>query len=261
MATEAKTQAEVVEETKVVFDERQQARVDELIREAQGRAAKELRQQNEQLKRDMETRLAEMQAKLESKPRSQHTKSDTDDVEALRAQMEEMKTVSTNAREELERHRKLLADKDNEVKKVLDEALNVRKNSAIQNAAQKVNFLDLDDVIRLTADFVRFDESRGRFVVVNDQGVERMNASYEPMTLEEFYTEYSKKKPHLVKGDFKGGAGSKPNESAAVPGTAYRLEDLFGSKSDPAKANELAMRDINEYRRLRVLAQKQRLIA
>lgn len=263
MATEAKTQAEGTETTqteKVVFDERQQARVDELIKEAMGRAGKEARREAERIKSEMETRLSEMQAKLEAKPKSQQSKSDSDDVEALRAQIEEMKTASATTRDELERYRKLMADKEAEVERTRKDAINIQKRAAMTAAAQKFDFLDLSDVLSLTDSNVRWDETRNTFTVVNEQGTERMNAAYEPMTLEEFYQEYSKKKPHLVKGNFKGGAGSKPADGTN-PQVGFKLEDLFGPKSDSRLANELAMKDKEEYKRLKKIAQKQRLIA
>lgn len=265
MATDAtKVQAQDdAENTKVTFDERQQARVDELIREAQGRASRELREQltqtNDRMKQ-MEAELVEAKKQASNGRTAADRQEGADDVERLRAEINEMKTVRKNFETEVERFKQQLGAKDKEVSEARTALLNERRNTAITNAASKLNFVNVGVVAKLTQDQVQWDENRNRFIVLNDQGTERMNAAYEPMSLDEFYAEYASKNPYLVRGDVKSGSGSSESRSALSRDGKYAVEQIFGPKSDSRLANRLAMENYPEYARLKAVAKENGLL-
>jgi hypothetical protein len=243
------------DQVKVTFDERQQARVNELIREKQGEAAREIRAQNAELQRQM----AEMQAQLAEATKSQRknpTAEGAEDIEALKNVISEMKSVTAQRDQELDRYKQQLSAKASEVEKTRQEMVNIRRGMAIRDAASKANFVDLNAVSKLTEDSVKWDDSKGRFLVVNPEtGTERMNAAFEPMSLDEFYTEYAARNPYLVRGEARGGAGSYENQrnGASMVGR-YEVESVFGPKGNALIAAKLFKSDPDEYKRLRKVA-------
>ena len=227
-----------------------------------GRAAKEVRAQAAELATKvsaLETELNEAKSALESARTRAQKASAGEDVESLKAQIQEARSEDKKRQGELEAARKQLSDKEKETLAAKDEAVNVRKSVAIQNAAQKVGFIDPEEVTELTLKFVKLDNESGRFIVVDEYGNTRLNAAYQPMSLTEFYADYGAKKPHLVRANSRGGAGGTESKAASLDGK-ITLEEIFGPKSIPAKANNLAMRDPAEYKRLRRIAKERGLV-
>jgi hypothetical protein len=247
---------------KVTFDEAQQRRVDELIRDAMSRAGREARQELETTKSTLQSLQAELDAaKANTKSGTPSQRAEAGkDVEALQAQIDEMRRAGETTKSENERLRKLAADKEKEVTDARSEALNVRKRVAIQNAANKLNFVDLEDVIALSERNVQWDADKGKWKVLGEGGSERYNSAIEPMSLDEYYAELASKKPWMVRGDVKSGSGSAEAGRSNLGGGKYAVEQIFGPKSDPILANKLAKEDIKEYRRLREVARTARLI-
>lgn len=240
---------------KITFTPEQQAFVNNLLAREKTEAKQSAQTELATTKTALETVQAEFRAAQEAL-RGATTKGEkkeaSEDLEVLRGQLNEAKTVQQRAVEETERIKKVLGEKDKEVLTARQEAVNIRKQVAIQGAASKVNFVDLGVVQKLTQDNVVFDETRSRFVVTNDEGTARMNASFEPMSLEEYYTEYASKNPYLVRGSVLGGASSAESQRAGVSLSGkYAVEMIFGPKSNAALANKLAMENITEYRELR----------
>jgi len=261
MATEAENQA--IE--KITFTPEQQARVDQIVKEAMGRAASDLRTDLTKVnseKTQLEADLAAAKAAAKAATTTTEKKAANEDVAALQAQINEMKTANGKTQDELERMRKITADKDTEIAKAKNESLDVRKQVAISNAAGKLGFVDVSQVADLTSKSVKFDEQRGRFVVYSSDGTERLNSSYEPMSLEEYYKEFADKNPHFVRGEAKGGTGStqstRSNSSASAK---YEVGQIFGPKSNSQLANKLAQENLPEYRRLKAQAREAGLVA
>jgi hypothetical protein len=264
MATEANTQANNEQNTgKVTFDDAQQARVNELIQEAMGRAAREAKEELKTIK----TQFTELQSELTAakaaaaKAKTPGQKAEAaDDIERIQAEMAEVKNAAELSKQEAERLKSQLQAKDKEVKDANGKALEIQKTHAMLTAASQVNFVDVNIVTKLTGDQVKYDDASGKFVVLNEQGTPRMNSAFEPMTLAEFYQEYANKHSYLVRGDVKGGAGSSESQRSGSQIGKYSVEQIFGKNSNAALANKLAKTDYKEYSRLKIQAKEQGLI-
>jgi DNA repair exonuclease SbcCD ATPase subunit len=240
---------------KVTFTDEQQARVNELIQEAMGRAgaqhrqtAQEFQTKYEQATNDLSALRSELD-QLKANPPKPGNKEDEKDYKL------EVERLRTEFEQKTQDFKKLAEQKDQEAKQAKDVLQNVRKQVAMQSAATKLPFVNVDVVTKLTQDSIKWDDSRERFVVVNDNGTERMNAAFEPMSLDEYYTEFAAKNPYLVRGDIKPGSGSKEFGQAGVSGNGkYKVEDIFGPKSNGKLANDLKKSDPAEYQRLKAIA-------
>lgn len=245
---------------KVVFDEAQQEKVNELIREAQGRAAKELREAAEAAKAEAAALKAKL-AEAEQARLAADGGKDKKDVDAeLKAEMERVKQ---SHRDELASARKVAEAKEREAAQAAEALSSMKKQIAMQAAASKINFVDTSVVTTLTRDKISFDKDLGRFVVLNDNGSLRMNASFEPISLDEFYAEFASTHAYLVRGDVKPGSGSAESGKNFSDrfGNNYKVEDIFGPKSDSKAANALALRNPKEYQRLKAIARDLGLVA
>jgi hypothetical protein len=224
MTTDATNQAATQTGTrpdKVTFTPEQQAKVDEIVKSSMGRAARETRERVAQLEQEVQS--------LRAKP-----------------------VLGDDAQQQA------LEDAHHEAKQLRTVIADMQRDQAIQKAAEGSGFVDHRIVQQLTSKNVRYDDSRGQFIVVDDKGVQRLNSSHEPMTLNEFYAEYADKNPFLVRSEFKGGSGSTPTSqlgSSSIP-----LAKLFGRGSDAALANKVAKRDPLRYRALRDQARRDGLI-
>ena len=258
MATDATNSGD----EKITFTPEQQTKIDELIRSAMGRAGSEHKaeatvalQKAAQLEADLAAAKADLAA-----AKGSGKKDAKETVEALEASIAEMRSANQATKDEVERLRKITADKDGEIAKAKNDTVNVRKQVAIQNAAGKCGFVDVEEVAALTEKFVSTDDS-GKFIVLNEAGTPRVNSSYNPMTLEEFYTEYAAKKPHLVRGDVKLGTGASQAARTLSGNGKYELTQIFGPKSNSALANKLGTENPQEYKRLKVIAREAGLVA
>jgi hypothetical protein len=250
----------------VVFDEKQQAKVDELIRKAQGKAASELRRENETFK----TQLSTVQSDLESaKAELARAKTPTDkkeaqgDISALQAQIDEMKRVHQNTQDEAKRWRdeaetraKAITQKDNEI-------TNIRKDVAITSAASKLPFVNVDVVKKLTESEIAWSDDYKQFVAVNDNGQVRLDATLEkPLSLDAFFNDFAAKNKYLVRGDVMSGTNATESmRSTLTKNGKYEVAQIFGPKSDARLANDLAKSDPQEYKRLKVVARQAGLVA
>ncbi len=272
MSTEKKTQAELEAERiaaeaakKVVFTDEQQAKVNELIQGAMGRAGKEARETAVRLEGELTAArndLAAAKAELAKATTPASKKAAEGDVAALQATIEEMKRATSNHATELQRLSDAAKAKDAEASEARKETINVRKQVAIANAASKVNFVNVEVVAKLTSDSIHYDADKKKFVVLGENGQERMNSAFDPMTLDEFYTEFAAKNPYLVRGDVKGGVGSTENKRFDTTANGkYEVKQIFGKDSDSRLAMELKRENPAEYARLRKIAVEGRLIA
>lgn len=250
---------------KPTFNEEQQAFINELIKTKQGEAARELRTQLEETRNQfttLQSELNEAKQRLQSATTPKQKQEAQGDIDALKTQLEEARTHATSAKTELENLRKQVSEKDRAIAQAKEEAMNVRKQVAMTSAASKVNFFDVGDVIEVTQKFVKWDDQRGKFIVTYENGQERMNASFEPMSLDEFFNEYAAKNPYKVRGDVKNGAGSSESQRAGVSNNGkFTVEQIFGKNSNGQLANELYKTNKAEYMRMRQIAVESGLLA
>jgi len=244
----------------VTFDDRQQARISELIREAQGKAAKELRAQLKANTDEMERiRLELEEAKKASKTGTpSERKEASEDVAALTAQLAEIKAAADALRRDFEAKDNQVKALENTIKSKDKELLTARKQWEMQRAAEQVGFVDMETVLTMTDKQIKWDADRQTFVVIGESGSERRNAAMELMTLSEFYQDFATKKPFLARGNTQGGTGSTENRGSGSK--RLPLEKLFGKGSDAKLANELAKTDPAEYRRRRAEAKAAGLV-
>jgi hypothetical protein len=249
---------------KIVFTPEQQEKVNELIKDAQGRAAKELKAQYAQ----SEAKVAELEAKLnealeasKKAKTSAERKDASEDIEALRLQMEEMKSASLHKQTEVEQWKQRFSQKEQEVKQAKEETLAVRKQNAMHNAASSVGFVNPEIPVRLLEHNIQWDEDRQRFVVKGEGGTLRMNAALEPMSLKEFYEEFATNNSYLVRSESRGGTGaSESQRGVSMRDAEYPVEKIFGKNSSAKLANDLKRSNPKEYARLKAKAKEQGLI-
>lgn len=246
-----------IEDKKVEFSAEQQAKVNDLLKDAMGRAGKEARDKAVTLEADVtsaKAQLAQAQADLAAARTAGDKKEAKGEVAQLQAAIDEMKRAQQGHLDEKNTLTKRLQDKDAEVTQARQEALNVRKTVAISKAASQINFVNNEVVAKLTESNIQWDADKNRFVVLADNGTQRVNSSYEPMTLEEYYTEFASQNPYLVRGDVKGGTGSSGSRNDVTRNGKYEVTQIFGSKSNSKLATQLMKENPNEYHRLKAIA-------
>jgi hypothetical protein len=212
---------------KVTFSEAQQQKIDELIRSAMGRAGNEARATAARLEAEAEVLRGEV-ARL------------TGDKSGLETTLEAKQRETTSAKAE---------------------TIAVKKQNAITEAGAKYNFYNPAQLAKLTGDEITWNGKQ--FVVLGEDGTPRVGVDGStPLSVDEFFREFATKNPHLVKGDVKPGIGSR--EAQQPPhrtlGEKEKLAKLFGRGSDGKAANDLALSDPNEYKRLRHNARRIGLI-
>ena len=212
---------------KVTFSAEQQAKVDELIRESMGRAGNEARATAARLEAEMTTLKKELAT----------LKGDKSGLESS------------------------LTLKDKEVQAARDEAVAVRKQNIIQAAAAALGFFNPSQVAQLTDKDVQWDAGKQKFIVLGEDGTERLGIDGNPLSVDAYYKEFASKNTHLVRSDVKPGVGSSENK---IPyptlGEREKLAKLFGRGSDSRAANTLAINNPMEYRRLKREARALKLI-
>jgi len=262
MAVDANGNVILANEEPVTFDERQQAKINALIQQKQGEAAREVRAELATAKAAeaaLAAELATAKAALAKATPAGKGKA-AEDVAELQAQVNEMKLASQSTLQELETTKRLAMDKAKEVADAKNETLKVRKEVAMHKAVGKLSFVDPAMVAKLTDDSIKWDEQKGRFVVISESGTEKLNASMEPMSLEEFYKGFATENPYLVKADARGGAGSSQSQVGLSSNGKYEVTQIFGKTSNADLANKLARENKQEYMRLRTVAKENGLI-
>ena len=189
---------------KIVYSPEQQQHLEGLIREAQGRAAKELRAQ-----------LIQTQ-------------------EALSAKEGELGLYQTGVSAELIEARQQLAAEKAARSAAEERQTAAERRALIKEEAMVAGMFNPGDAAYALAQNVTRKE--GRFVVLDDEGEPRVNADGQPFTVSQLVREYTQSRPWAVRGDVKPGAGSTPSQG--VPTTTVKMQDIFGPKSDGALAQK-----------------------
>lgn len=249
---------------KIVFDDEQQKKINELVAEAQGRAAREAREELAREKAAAKASsdlLEETKRQLDALTKKRgKTEAEEEDVEALRANLAEQKRILDDNKAEIERLKTVVvAERDKTIHSLKNDLYDVRKHTALATAAAKIGFVDVDDVLQLTKNDVEFDEGRKTFIVKGEAGQPRLNNSLEPMTLDEFYKEYAHKKPFLVRADARGGTGSVETKAGSAS-SSVKIEDVFGPKSNVNVAAQLMRDDPERYRVLKAAWEKRQAL-
>ena len=239
---------------KVEFTPEQQEKVNKLIQEAQGRAAKEVKTQLEKTTEELQA----MRDRIKELQEQEDKKKTTEPPQELVNKLKEAERLLGTFQNEVASLKNLAKEKETEAAKAMETKRELERLWALEKAAGSERFVDLNLVIKDTKDQVKFDEQYNRYVVLNPDGGVRMNKSMEPMTLTEFYEEYAATKPWVVNPTFKGGAGSSKSSGA---GGKYTVEDIFGNKPGAAtKAMKLMKEPPEQYRLLRAQAKEQGLL-
>jgi hypothetical protein len=123
-------------------------------------------------------------------------------------------------------------------------------SAVLHKAVASQAFYDSDLAAQILRASIRVVD--GKPVVIDATGAPRLNSEFNPMTPAEAARELAESKKFLVRSDFKPGVGSVM--STNPPSNSVKLEDLFGSTSNGALANRMAMSNPAEYRRKRAQA-------
>jgi hypothetical protein len=196
------------------FTAEQQKIFDNAIREAQSRAAKTLREDKERLERENQ-QLKEVVS----------GKGSEDQLEVLKGQLAEERLKN---------------------QAVLDESVRRQKDLLISQEAAANNHIDVDTTLRLTRNNLRHDAATGSFTVVNDDGTPRVSASGDPMSVSDFFKDFSSKKLHLVRGTVVTGTG-QGGSAGSIPPRDPGWQHFVGPNSNSRDANALAQRDPRKY--------------
>ncbi len=203
---------------KITFSPEQQTKIDEIIRESMGRAGNEARA---------------TAARLEA------------EAEVLRAEVARLR----GDREGLESN---LSVKEKEAKSARAETIAVKKQNAIQAAATEHNFFNPGVVSKLTEDKIQWNADKQKFIVLGDDGSERLGVDGNSLTVSAFLKEFGVSNSYLVRGDVKTGVGSAENARPYSPQTeTQKLKAIFGKGSDGRLANETAMRNPQLYKQMK----------
>lgn len=234
-----------------------QGQMDEIIRKAQGRAAADVRTAlaAEAAKTaDLAQKLADAEAALVKAKPNQRAAGEKD-VAALEAEIAEMKAARQGSVAEADSLRRKVTDAESRAEKSKQEVIAERKNALINGYALKEGFVDLAAVAALSKGNLVWDEANNKFNVLNDEGQPRMNAAFDPMTVDEYFADFAAKRPYLVKGQVRSGTGAEPaGGHGAGSNQRHTVEQIFGKGSSSKLANDLALKNPKEYARLRAEA-------
>jgi hypothetical protein len=204
---------------KVTFTAEQQSKIDELIRAAMGRSARDIREQAAKLQEEKDAAIAAAEV-LKS------------ELAALRGDKSGLEKESKTAKQELAK---------------------VKKQALLAEAASKHGFVDAKQVTKLVDDQIVFDPASNQFHVINEDGSVRTGLDGStPLSLDTYFSEFAAQNSHLVRGTVRAGVGSGENARPYAPTTQIdTLKAIFGKGSSSQKANQIAMADPLRYKQLR----------
>lgn len=251
------------EKGKITFTEEQQAHINKIIQERLGRQEQSHQTQLTTFETTLQGLKVELQeTKEKAKANPGEKKEGKAAIEELERQIAEVKAANKPLADQLQTLQTQMTEKDKLILKSKQEAVNIRKEVAIAKAATPVNFMSLEVAMKLTADSIKWEESKGKFVVIGENSQERLNSALEPMSLEEFYQEYAAKNPYLVRGDTKSGTGSTSGSRSNLSNDGkFEVKQIFGKESNAVFAQQLKRQNPAEYARLKEIAKSSGLIS
>lgn len=106
-------------------------------------------------------------------------------------------------------------------KSLMSNIENLMINRTIRDLAISEGALDPDDVLPRIKSNLKLEENEGAFevFVVDDQGHKRFDANGKPLSPKFLVKDFLSKRPHLMKSDFRGGAGGGGSEGAGASGS------------------------------------------
>lgn len=150
------------------------------------------------------------------------------------AQQKQIKELLNNEKSQTAAAKAALEASKIEASGLHKENLRIRKEIAIQNATAG-RFLDMEAVQSMTENKIEWDDDTKTFIV-RENGIVRQNSALQNMTLQEYFEEFGKKRPFLVRSDVVGGAGSSENAGGAASniGVVRTKADLKSYKDKSA---------------------------
>lgn len=243
----------------ITFDERQQIRVNALLKTEKEKAARAAAASYESDKADYIRQIDELKKKAQ--PHSPAAKGGEDDPEVLKGRLEEYKSLVEAEKNNVKRFQLEAKQKSDEALTAREEARSVQKRIAMTNAATKANFFDVEDIVELQEKKIKWDADTNSFFVIGEHGQPRLNSAMEPMSLDEFFSELATKKKNWVKGNITPGLGSTPSQGFNIDSLGtVKPESVFGPKSNAKLATELKRQDPIKYAQLRKIAVAQGLL-
>lgn len=203
-----------------------QEKLDEIVKSAMGRAAKDVRIERDLLVKQLE------EARIKQTP--------------------------TDSEEQARNDARRLSAENGELKDRLTET---QKTNLVDQICGD-RFVDKAVVKALIGKNLAWDDTSQDWRVVNMDGSEKMNSEYRPMRPSELIEELAASKPYLVKSDVRfGNASSESSRSSLSNGKSQiDVATIFGPKSDSELANQLAKTNMPEYQRLKSLARSRGLV-
>jgi len=208
-----------------------QSRLNSILKDAQSRAARELRQR-------------------------------TAELETENSRLKSIAAGSAEGSTELQKAHAELAASKLENESIRAAAQRQAKETFISQSATAAQFIDPALVTRLVADNLRWDGKQ--YEVLDDAGTPRTTADGSAMTPTQFFDEYATQKPFLVKGQVKSGGGGSSSGGAPVSLTnRYDITALWGPGARPDAGrvlNEWSLRDKRGYDQARASAKSKGLV-
>ena len=127
----------------------------------------------------------------------------------------EMKKWKEKYRQQLAKE-ELLKEKEEEIGRLMGVVRQLRVRRALEEAAQRQNAVDPEQVASLLEEQVGLDENYEP-VVVDGSGQVRFNPNGGRMTIDDLVREFLAAHPHHKKATLTGGAGSTPESTATQP--------------------------------------------
>jgi hypothetical protein len=196
----------------------------------------------------------EQQAKIDDIVKKAMGRSASETRQQLDAEKKRAENLETQLRETQAQAESSAAERDELKRKHADaeqRIITLRKKAFITDACIDHNFVDAPTVNSLVEQQLNWSDEKESFEVLDSD-----------MTPAEFFTDFAKKKPYLVRSDVRTGSGSSDSTRTGLPTgqQRYKAEDVFGRNSSSKLANDLARRDPQEYRRLKAEARTKKLI-
>jgi hypothetical protein len=217
MPTEAEIQAQRDAEAaaaaakKTTFTEDQQSVINDMFDKRFGKIQSKHEQELARVKAEAEEKVAAAEAAAAAAAGKKGGAATGEDD----PQVKQFKDLLENEKKETKKASDLAARHQAEATKAREEAMAIRKENAITQAASGCNFHDLKAVLKLTADMVEWSDEDKAFVI-RENGVIKQNNELKNASLEEFYRGYAATNDYLVNGSVVGGAGSQENRGGGV---------------------------------------------
>jgi hypothetical protein len=230
----------------VTFTPEQQAKIDEIVKKAMGRAGKDAREQLD-IERAEKSRLT---GELQTAQTALANSVNSTERDELKQQIQ---TIS----QELQSEKQSRLDSENR-------EISYRRSALIAQMCVDNDLIDCETVSALTENNLVWNADKKSFDVVdNSIGVDTDDDGIpQEVSLAAFFSNFATKRPYLVKSDARTGSGSGDSSRSGLPTgrQQHKVEDIFGKGSSSKLANDLARTNPQEYRRLKTEARSKRII-